>query len=357
MNEHYYCVILAGGRGRRLWPCSREEKPKQFLDFFGTGRTLLQQTFDRFAKLVPLNHIYVATNELYAHWVREQLPMLPDDNLLAEPIYRDTAPSVAWATYRIRRFDEEACVVVTPADQAVLDEEAFSRNLRDGFSLVSYRDVFLAMGVRPTRPEPGYGYIQLGEQVEEDVYEVQSFTEKPDRDFARLFIESEEFYWNTGIFMANVRCLRRCFDALLPPVLRLLDADCPIGRENEYVRENFPSYPHLSIDGAILERSEGVLVMRCDFGWADLGTWHSIYEMLQKSADDNVVIDSDVILEDARQNVIRLPHGRLAVVQGLEGFIVAEHGNVLLICRKEDSSALVRKFVNEVQLKRGDEFV
>ena len=357
MNEHNYCVILAGGRGRRLWPVSREERPKQFLDFFGSGRTLLQQTFDRFAKLLPLNHIYVNTNEIYAHLVREQLPELPAENVLSEPIYRNTAPSVAWAMYRIKRYDEEACIVVTPADQAVQNEEAFQRNILEGLTLVKEQDVFLTMGVRPTRPEPGYGYIQLGEQEAEDIYRVQSFTEKPEREFARMFIESGEFYWNTGIFLASVPRLRRCFDELLPPVLRCLDSSCTIEQENAYVKENFPSYPNISIDYAVLERSEGVLVMKCDFGWADLGTWHSIYEMLQKSADDNVVIDSDVILEDARNNIIRLPHGRMAVVQGLEGFIVAEHDNVLLICKKEDSSALIRKYVNEVQLKRGDEYV
>lgn len=359
-TNHFYCVILAGGRGRRLWPCSREQFPKQFIDFFGTGRTLLQQTFDRISRFLPAEHIYVNTNERYADIVRSQLPQLPADNLLAEPIFRNTAPSVAWAAHRISRRDSEACVVVTPADQMVLNESAFQRNILEGLSIVSRRDIFLTMGVRPTRAEPGYGYLQIGEEEEPEVFHVQSFTEKPNRDFARMFMESGEFYWNTGMFLASLRTMLDSFASLLPEVLRVLTRESPnysVADENAYIRENFPLYPNLSVDYGILERASNVSVMRCDFGWADVGTWHGIYEMLQKSADDNVVIDSDVILEDCHSNIVKLPEGRMAVLQGLEGFIVAEHDNVLLICKKEDSSALVRKFSNEVMMKRGEDFV
>lgn len=358
--DNAFCVILAGGKGRRLWPCSREEYPKQFIDFFGTGRTQLQQTYDRFARIIPREHIYINTNQDYAHLVREQLPELAEDNLMVEPIHRSTAPSVAWACHRVGRVCPTANLIVSPSDQAVHNEEAFRENIIEGLQFVGTHDGLLTMGVRPTRPEPGYGYIQLGEALNDHLFKVQSFTEKPEREFARMFVESGEFYWNTGLFLSSTRYLLNCFDILLPVVLRRLIADTPnftIEEENEFIRENFPSYPNLSIDYGILEKSENVYVMKCDFGWADLGTWHSIYEAMQRSEDDNVVIDSDVILEDCRRNVIKLPKGRLAVINGLDGYIIAEKGNVLLICKKEDSSALVRKFVNEVGLKKGEEYI
>ena len=216
------------------------------------------------------------------------------------------------------------------------------------------------MGVKPTRPEPGYGYIQLGDSVGEGLYKVQSFTEKPERDFAKIFVDSGEFYWNTSLFLFNVKHLYANFGHLLPSVLRGYDEKYPVfsvETENAYMKENFPSYPNISIDYAILEKSNDVYVMKCDFGWADLGTWHSIYEAMKKGENDNVVIDSDVLMEDCHNNIVKLPKGKLAVLNGLEGFIVAEKDNVLLVCRKEDSSALVRKYVNEVQIKKGDEFI
>ena len=355
-----FCVILAGGKGRRLWPCSREEYPKQFIDFFGTGRTQLQQTYDRFARIIPRENIYINTNQDYAHLVREQLPELAPDHLMAEPIHRNTAPSVAWACHRVLRECSDANLIVSPSDMDVHNEEAFQENIREGLDFVSHNDGLLTMGVKPTRPEPGYGYVQIGEQVGDHLYRVKSFTEKPDRDFARMFIDSGEFYWNTGLFLSNARYLQKTFMELLPWVFRRLDSINPnstVEEEDEFVRQNFPIYPNLSIDHSILERSEQVFVMKCDFGWADLGTWHSIYEAMQKSEGDNVVIDSDVLIEDCRNNVIKLPEGRLAVINGLDGYIVAEKDNVLLICKKEDSSALVRKYVNEVGLKKGAGFI
>ena len=216
------------------------------------------------------------------------------------------------------------------------------------------------MGVKPTRAEPGYGYIQLGNPAGHDVYKVQSFTEKPERNFAKVFVESGEFYWNTGLFLSNVRYLQHCFTTLLPVVLQNLDEINPnwtVEEENEFIRDNFPSYPNISMDYGVLEKSEHVYVMKCNFGWADLGTWHSIYEAMRKNEEDNVVVDSNVIIDNSRNNIIRLPKGKLAVINGLDGFIVAEEGDVLLICKKEDSSALIRKYVNEVRMKKGEEFV
>jgi len=361
-NSNLFCVILAGGKGKRLWPSSRVETPKQFMDFFGTGRTQLQATYDRFAKILPKEHIYICTCKEYEQKAQEQLPDLPTSNILVEPVNRNTAPSVAWAGRRIRReHGTNANIIITPSDQLVLNEELFHKNVLEGLEFVANHDILLTMGVIPTRPEPGYGYIQLGEQTElEDVYKVQSFTEKPEREFAKLFMESGEFYWNTGIYMANVRYLREAFLALFPELSHRLDDirdDQSLEEELAFVNQYYPSYPNISLDYAILERSKNVHVMKCDFGWADLGTWHGIYECLQKGREDNVVIDSEVVLEDCNNNIIKLPKGKLGVINGLNGFIVAEQDNVLMICKKGDSSSMVKKYANEVGIRYGEDYI
>ena len=361
-DKKNYCVILAGGRGQRLWPVSREQRPKQFLDLFGTGRTLLQSTFDRFERLLPIENIYLCTCAEYHDLVREQLPEIADCNIIVEPIHRNTAPSVAWASMRIHHIDPEANIIVSPSDQLVLNESSFAHSIDVGLGYVSENHVLLAMGVKPTRPEPGYGYIQLGDlSCKPDVYQVKSFTEKPERDFARVFMDSGEFYWNTGIFISSAYHLLDTFEHVFPPVLRGLRYDVKEytpEEELKYVEENYSRYPNLSLDYAILEQSENnVFVMKCDFGWADLGTWHSIYEVMHKVNDDNVVMDSEVILEGCKNNIIKLPKGKLGVFNGLEGYIVAEEDGVLLICKKSDNSSMVKKYVNEVRIKYGDEFV
>ena len=359
-TANLYCVILAGGKGRRLWPSSRQGLPKQFIDFFGTGRTQLQQTFDRILRLLPARQVFINTNKDYVSLVREQLPDLPESNILAEPVNRNTAPSVAWACHRIRHINPSASLMVMPSDLAVLDEEAFRRNVFEAFDFVNGGDGLLAMGIKPTRPEPGYGYIQVGAKARNEVYQVQSFTEKPEREFAKMFLKSGEFWWNTGMFFANAAYLWRTFERLLPAVLRAFDAErgeWTEQEETEFIEKNFPSYPNMSLDAGILEKSEHVFVMKCDFGWADLGTWHGIYEAMRKGEGDNVSIHSDVYFDNSRDNVVKLPEGKFAIINGLDGYIVAEEGNVLLICKKEDSSALVRKYVNEVQLKKGEDFV
>jgi mannose-1-phosphate guanylyltransferase len=360
-NSQNYCVILAGGRGRRLWPSSREACPKQFIDFFGTGRTQLQATYDRVIKLLPKENIYICTCKEYLDIARQQLPEVPERNVIVEPIHRNTAPSVAWAAMRIHKKNPEANVLVLPSDQMVLNESSFLRNVEIGFNYVSENGVLLVMGVKPTRPEPGYGYIQLGDlSCKPDVYAVKSFTEKPEREFATMFMQSGEFYWNTGIFQANVRYLLQSFEGIFPEVLRTLrykKIEYTYEEEMAFVIENYPRYPNISLDYAVLEQGKNVFVMKCDFGWADLGTWHAIYESMSKVEGDNVIIDSDVMMEDCNNNVIKLPKGKVGVFNGLEGYIVADQGNVLMICKKGDDSSLVRKYVNEVRLKYGDEFV
>jgi mannose-1-phosphate guanylyltransferase len=360
-QSNNFCVILAGGRGLRLWPSSRQECPKQFLDFFGTGRTQLQATFDRFAAFILAENIYVTVSAEHEHLVREQLPELPAENVLVEPVNRNTAPSVAWAGRRIHGRCDDARIVVTPSDQFVLNETAFREDVLEGLDFVGDNDVMLTMGIRPSRPEPGYGYIQIGEPtIAKGIHKVHSFTEKPDRDFARVFMDSGEFFWNTGMFITCARHLREFFLKVMPDMpyrLACLPFDKTIDEELAYVREHFPSYPNLSMDQAALELADNVYVMRCNFGWADMGTWHSIYEFMQRSEDDNVVLDSEVMMEHCRGNIVKLPKGHIGVFNGLEGFIVAEEGDVLLICPKGDSSSLIKKYASEVGIKYGERYI
>lgn len=359
-SDNEYCLILAGGRGQRLWPCSRESRPKQFLDFFGTGRTQVQQTWDRMAKIISPDHILLSTNAQYLDIVRQQLPELPSENILVEPILRNTAPSMAWASHHVARMNKDAVLIVVPSDQLILNEDAFNNNVKTAMQFAASHDTFMAMGVKPTRPEPGYGYIQTDGAMLENIFQVKSFTEKPDREFAKMFMESGEFLWNTGIFVSNAKTTQTMFSKFLPTVLGTFAKQYPdatLEQEAEYMSECYPSYPNISIEAGVLDKLDNVCVMSCDFGWADLGTWHGIYEALPKNNDDNVVVDSDVYMENSHHNVVKLPKGIQGIISGLEGFIVAQKDNVLLICKKEDSSALVRKYVNEVQLKKGDNYI
>ena len=361
LQKNNYCIILAGGRGKRLWPSSRSEKPKQFVDFFGTGKTQIQDTYDRIIKIIPEENIFVCTCKEYEHWVREQLPNVGENRILCEPVNRNTAPSVAWAGVRIHRECDDARVLIIPSDQIIVGEEALHKNIIDGLNFVAETDIILSMGIRPSRPEPGYGYIQIGEPtLVSGISKVQSFTEKPEREFARIFMESGEFLWNTGMFLSNINHLHDFFLEVIKDMpYRLASVrTMPAGEEEQqYVNKNYPAYPNLSMDKAALELTEDVYVMRCDFGWADLGTWHSIYEFMQRGEGDNVVIDSEVIMENCRGNIVKLPKGHVGVIDGLEGYIIAEQGDVLLICKKSDSSSLIRKYVNEVGISYGEEYI
>lgn len=360
MRKHSdYCLILAGGVGRRLWPYSRKGKPKQFLDIFGSGRTLLQQTFDRIAKSIPKENIYVSTFEGYGDLVREQLPEVDAEHVLAEPVQLSTVPAVAWASYHISLKDPEANMVVTPADHCILDGERFARQVDEGLDFVEAHPDFLAMGVRPTVPHTGYGYIQKGEETcGEQFSRVQSFVEKPSYEFAKMFMEGGEFLWNTGLFLWNMRTIRHKLDELVPVVAYHLSnsgADVSRERELELVRKFYSSSLHMSIDLVVLERSRNVYVRECDFGWADVGGWADVYGLERKDADGNVLVGSGKVMFSAsRGNLVNLPPGMAAVVDGLEDYLVSLNGNVLVVCR---NPADVRRLVSEVQMQFGEDYV
>lgn len=360
LPSNNYCVILAGGKGRRLWPVSRTERPKQFIDFFGTGKTLLQTTFERMSTIVPAENIYICTTREYKHLVEEQIGDISDERIIVEPVNRNTAPSVALAGVNIHKRCEDACIVVVPSDQLIIGEEAFRENVLGGLRFVSENSIVLSMGIKPSRPEPGYGYIQMGEpSLFSGIYRVQSFTEKPEREFATMFMESGEFLWNTGMFLMNVNHMRDFFRKVITDMpYRLGNLKTMMAKEEaeEFVNKYYPAYPNVSMDNAALERNDDGYVMKCDFGWADLGTWHGIYESLQKTDAENVVIDSEVLLENCSNNIVKLPKGHVGIINGLDGYIVAEEGDVLLICKKGDSSSLIRKYVNEVGIRFGEAY-
>ena len=345
-NCNNYCVIMAGGIGSRFWPYSRKDKPKQFLDFFGTGHTLLQLTFDRYKKIVPENNIFVVTNVAYEGLVKEQLPNLQEQQILLEPTRRNTAPCIAWASKHIQQINPDANIIVAPSDHLILKEDEFIKAIQKGLEFVAQSPQLLTLGIKPNRPETGYGYIQIAEEKQGDFYKVKTFVEKPQLEFAKVFVESEEFYWNSGIFLWNVHTILEAFGTLMPEITSKVTAG----------EGDFASSPNISIDYGIMEKAENVYVQLCNFGWADLGTWASLHEALPKDQQKNVIIKGHTLLYDCKNNMIALPKGKLAVIQGLEDYLIADTDNALLICKK-DEEIEIRRYVNDVQVKLGDEFV
>ena len=358
-NKDNFCVIMGGGIGSRFWPFSRKTLPKQFLDFFGTGRSLLQQTFDRFKKIIPTENILVVTNALYADLVQEQLPELTAEQILLEPARRNTAPCIAWASYHIRAINPNAKIVVAPSDHLILKEAEFLDTIVKGLDFVAGNNKLLTLGIKPNRPETGYGYIQIAETAGDNFYRVKTFTEKPELELAKVFVESGEFYWNAGLFMWNVDSIIKAGEDLLPELAAKLEAGKDIygtPDEKKFIEENFPACPNVSIDFGIMEKADNVYVSLGDFGWSDLGTWSSLYELSPKDSDGNVSLKCDSLLYNSRENIIVLPENKLAVVDGLEGYLIAESDNVLLICKKDEEHA-IRKYVNDAQIKMGDNYI
>ena len=362
MDKRNYCVILAGGMGTRLWPMSREKKPKQFIDVLGTGQTLLQMTYERFSRFIDVDNIIIVTNEKYFHWVKEQIPGLKDENVLVEPMRRNTVPAVTWAALEVKRRCPEGRLIVSPSDQDIADIDAFQKDVLRGFDYVRECDVLLTMGVKPSRPEVAYGYIQMADASlsHSDIYKVQSFTEKPAEEFARIFYESGEFLWNTGLFLWSADTFLHAVKWTSDEIASIVQSVVLRHGKDEYaddlLMELFAKCPNMSLEESVLEKSDSVDVMLCHFGWADLGTWEAVHEALPQSDMGNVVIDSKSLLYDCKDCIIKLPDGHVAVVQGLEDYVVVEEGNVLVICKKGDQKN-IRKFVNDAQLNLGEEFV
>lgn len=354
-----YCVIMGGGIGSRFWPFSRESYPKQFLDFFGTGRSLLQMTFDRFAQIIPTENIYIVTNQIYYDLIKEQLPELTDEQILLEPCRRNTAPCIAYAAYHIHACNPNANIVVAPSDHLILKEDVFLKDVQKGLDFVKENKALVTLGIKPSRPETGYGYIQSSDTMLDDFTKVKTFTEKPNLELAKVFYESGEFFWNSGLFLWNVNSILDAFEKFLPDISVRFDMGKEkfnTEEERGFIEENFPYCPKISIDYGIMEKADNVYMLCADFGWADLGTWGSLFDIAQKDEQNNATLKSKAMLYECSGNIIALENpNRLAVVQGLEDFIVAESGNVLLICKKEDEQR-IKQFVADAQIKYGKEF-
>lgn len=355
-NNKKYCVIMAGGIGSRFWPLSTVDRPKQFLDILGVGRSLLQMTFDRFKKLFPIENILVVTSERYNEKVLEHLPELTPEQVLCEPLRRNTAPCVAYATYTILSRCPDANIVVAPSDHLIVNEDDFQKEIRKGLDFVDGNDALLTLGIQPGRPETGYGYIQVSNQVGykdfENLFQVKTFTEKPDLKMAEVFIDTGEFYWNSGIFIWSAQAIKKALATHLPEVNILFERGVSyIGTPDErsFVNKAYSECPNISIDYGIMEKANNVYILCSDFGWSDLGTWGSLYENFPLDKQRNALRGKHLFLYDTKDSIINLPNGKTAVIQGLDGYIVAESDSTLLICRKDDEHQ-IRQFVADVNL-------
>lgn len=360
-SANNYCVILAGGVGSRLWPVSREQHPKQFLDLLGSGRTLIQQTYDRMARFIQPDHIFVSTQERYLPLMQEQLPQLPREQILAEPIRRGTLAPVAWATSAISKMCPDACIVVTPSDQEIYNDQAFATDILYSLSFVANHDGVVTMGVLPTRPDTAFGYVQTGDLVADDtrIRHVKTFTEKPDAIFAQMFLESGEFYWNTGLFVFRAGYMMSNIIKHVPeyrdefPEL----ADLGASATTAVVPKYYEALPMLSMESAVLEHTGHNYIHPSHFGWADLGSWKTLGtdSILAQTLNSpipptdvkadgrgNVTLHSEALFDNASNNIVRLPDGHLAVISGMEGFVVTEEAGVIMICPKDDETAMRR---------------
>lgn len=359
--NHRYCVIMCGGVGSRFWPFSRNDRPKQFLDFFGTGRSLLQMTVDRILPLIPADNIILVTNSAYADIIREQLPEIKDSNILLEPARRNTAPCICWAAHHIMALDQEATIVTLPSDHLILKEETFREVLEEGLAFVERGNSLLTIGLRPTSPHTGYGYIQLGAPVEDfpGICKVKSFTEKPDFEMAKVFVESGEFYWNSGMFLWSGRAILEAFARYAPEIATVFDAgdrSYATPEETSFIATAFPASPSISIDYAIMEKASNVYVKTADIGWSDLGSWKALYETSPKNREGNVTQGCKVLLHDCRDSVFAVNGDKIIVAAGLDGYIVAENDNALLIYPVAEEQK-IRQVVNDVRARFGEDYI
>ncbi|MFO7843744.1 MAG: sugar phosphate nucleotidyltransferase [Bacteroidales bacterium] len=363
MNKNNYCVIMAGGVGSRFWPLSKQKKPKQFLDILGTGRTLLQMTFDRFKQICPVENIYIVTSLDYNQIVKEQLPELNQSQILLEPVRRNTAPCIAYANYKILKHNPDANIVTAPSDHLIIKEDEFVKVIEEGLEFVSNKDALLTLGIKPGRPETGYGYIQVVENkpIKENqlIFKVKTFTEKPNKELAQVFYESGEFLWNAGIFIWSLKSIMKAFDTFLPEVNSLFQEgiqNYDTEKENEFIAKTYFECKNISIDFGIMEKADNVFVYSSDFGWADLGTWGSLHENLDKDKNNNSIQGDNVFAYNLKHCIVKMPNEKLAVLQGLEDYIIVDSDNILLVCKKEDEQE-IKQYVNDIKLKLGDKFL
>lgn len=356
--QNHYVVVMAGGIGSRFWPFSRTSFPKQFHDILGTGKTLIQDTVSRFEGICPPENIYIVTNRDYEALVAEQLPFLKPDQILTEPMGRNTAPCVAYAAYKIRKENPNANIVVSPADHVIQDVAEFRSVIAQALSHTADRDILVTLGINPSRPDTGYGYIQYRE-AEGTLKKVKTFTEKPHLELAKQFIESGEFVWNSGIFIWNANAVIKAIEAHLPEMAEIfsdIEGEYYTGKEKASIDKAYSMCKSISIDYGIMEKSDNVYVLLADFGWSDLGTWKSLYELAPHRDGKGNVLDGNVMIYDTTNSIIKASNGKLIVVHGLDNFIVAESNDVIMICPKDDEQR-VKDFVADTKAQKEKRFI
>ena len=357
MSEKHFVVIMAGGIGSRFWPASRNNKPKQFLDILGTGKSLLRLTFERFNKSVSAERMYVVTNKDYKDLVKKDLPELDDHQILCEPLRRNTAPCIAYASHKISKIEPDAVVTVAPSDHLIIDEQAFLNTIVLAAKAAGDQDKLLTIGMKPSRPETGFGYIQFIES-DAEIKKVKTFTEKPERELAQKFLESGDFVWNSGIFIWGVKAILDQFEVSLPEMAELFNeckADINTDREEEAISKTYSQCQNISIDFGVMEKASNVFMVQGDFGWSDLGSWNALHEQLDKDKNDNAV-RGNVMLYDTTDSLVLTSKDKLTVVQGLKDYLVTEQDDVLLICKKSDEQQF-RDFVADLKENKGKRYL
>lgn len=357
MASSKYCVIMAGGIGTRFWPKSRQSMPKQFLDILGTGKSFIRHTYERFAKIVPPENFLVVTNRKYKDLVLEHLPELSAGQVLCEPVGRNTAPCIAYAAYTLLGRDPEAEMIVTPSDHLILDEENFRTIIGECLSFAAEHDALLTVGIKPTRPDTGYGYIQVSDA--QPVSKVKCFTEKPGLELAQTFLQCGEFFWNSGIFIWKVRTIVEAFEKYLPEHHALFDGvrrAQGTDAEQNIVELAFAECRAISIDYGIMEKADNVYVRCGEFGWSDVGTWGSVYQHSRKDRYANAAPGEGCYLYDTRSSIVSLPKDKIAVISGLKEYIVVDTDDVLMICPRAEEQN-IKKFIDEVKFHNGDRHI
>src|SRR5215510_5279586 len=359
-SKHHYVAIMAGGIGSRFWPMSRTAYPKQFLDILNTGKTLIQQTYDRYKKLVPEENIFIITSTEYVPIVREQLPKVKPENILGEPSRKNTAPCVAYISFKLLKKDPNATLVVAPADHLVTETNEFIKTSKKALDFVSHINAFVTLGIKPTHPNTGYGYIQHDTTAAApDIYKVKTFTEKPNFELAQTFIASGDFLWNAGIFIWKVKNIITAFEKYLPEMYEVFAAEKEkfnTDEEKEAIDQIYPQCTNISIDFGIMEKADNVYVIPASFGWSDLGTWNSAWENMTKDLSENAIAGKKVISIDAKKCMVHVPDTKLIVLQGLENYIVVDTKDVLLICKKEKEQE-IKDYLAEVKKAVGDKYL
>ncbi len=352
---------MAGGIGSRFWPMSRTAHPKQFMDILGTGETLLQQTYNRFLRLCPKENIFIVTNDSYVELVKEQIKGIETKNILSEPARKNTAPCVAYACYKIAQLNPDAITVVAPSDHLITKEDTFVKAINSCFKKAASEDCLVTLGINPSRPDTGYGYIQFVESKEKDnrIKKVKTFTEKPDLEMAKFFLQSGDFLWNSGIFIWSVKSVINAFEKHSPDLAAVFNDGNAVYNtpdEADFIAKAYTNCKNISIDYAILEKADNVYVRSSIIGWSDLGTWGSLYEHIKQDDQNNAVVGKNVMMYDSKNCIVNVPKDKLVVLQGLDDYIVVESNEILLICKKEDEQQ-IRTFVNDVKAEKGEKFV